>query len=75
MAKVMISLSDDLLRRLDESARRRKTTRSGLLQDLAEREIRSSAAARSRKIHALLATAESHGGKSARDVREQRRTR
>lgn len=71
----MISLPDELLRRLDERARRRKTTRSGLLRDLAEREIRSDTAVRSRKIHALLATAEAHGGESAHDVREQRRAR
>lgn len=31
MAKVMISLPDDLLRRLDAEARRRSMTRSGLL--------------------------------------------
>jgi metal-responsive CopG/Arc/MetJ family transcriptional regulator len=75
VAKVMISLPDDLLGRLDERARRRGMTRSGLLRDLAERELRSDAADRRRKLHRLLATAEAHGGDSARQVREQRRAR
>lgn len=39
MAKVMISLPDELLGQLDEEARRRGTTRSGLLQDAARREL------------------------------------
>lgn len=75
VAKVMISLPDELLCRIDERARRRKTTRSGLIRYLAEREIRSDAVTRTRKIRALLATAGAHGGESARDVREQRRAR
>jgi metal-responsive CopG/Arc/MetJ family transcriptional regulator len=46
MAKVMISLPDDLLRRLDAEARRRSMTRSGLLaatirQALARRDVDS----------------------------------
>jgi metal-responsive CopG/Arc/MetJ family transcriptional regulator len=75
VAKVMISLPDELLGRLDERARRRGMTRSGLLRDLAERELRNDAAERRRKIHTLLAKADSHGGDSARQVREQRRAR
>jgi metal-responsive CopG/Arc/MetJ family transcriptional regulator len=75
VAKVMISLPDELLGRLDERARRRGMTRSGLLRDLAERELRNDAAERRRKIHTLLANADSHGGDSARQVREQRRAR
>ena len=39
MAKVMVSLPDELLRRIDVEARRRKTTRSGLLAELARREL------------------------------------
>jgi len=35
MAKVMISLPDDVLARIDSEARRRGTTRSGLLRDAA----------------------------------------
>lgn len=39
MAKVMISISDDLLERLDAQARANQETRSGFLQRLAEREL------------------------------------
>ena len=43
MAKVMISISDDLLERLDAQARANQETRSGLLQRLVERELELSA--------------------------------
>jgi hypothetical protein len=39
VAKVMISLPDDLLGALDAEAQRRHTTRSGLLQGAARREL------------------------------------
>ncbi len=39
MAKVMVSIPDDLLSAVDAEAGRRHTTRSGLLQDAARREI------------------------------------
>ena len=39
VAKVMISIPDDLLGRLDARARANQETRSGFLQRLAEREI------------------------------------
>ena len=39
MAKVMISMSDDLLARVDAEARRRATTRSGLLALAVTREL------------------------------------
>jgi hypothetical protein len=39
MAKVMISLPDDLLGALDAEVGRRSTTRSALLQDAAKREL------------------------------------
>jgi metal-responsive CopG/Arc/MetJ family transcriptional regulator len=40
MAKVMVSLPDDLLRALDIEAERRGTTRSGLLREWAEESLR-----------------------------------
>lgn len=40
MAKVMVSLPDDLLRAVDVEAERRGTTRSGLLRELAEETLR-----------------------------------
>ncbi len=39
MAKVMISMPDTLLDRLDREAARRATTRSGFLQDVIRREL------------------------------------
>jgi metal-responsive CopG/Arc/MetJ family transcriptional regulator len=71
----MVSLPDELLAQIDEHARRRGTTRSGLLRDLAQRELQHDAAARRSTIQTLLAAAESHGGHGARHVREQRRAR
>ena len=40
MAKVMVSLPDDLLRAVDVEAGRRGTTRSGYLRELAEETLR-----------------------------------
>ena len=71
MAKVMVSIPDELLGRLDEHARRHGTSRSGLLQELAERELRADV--RKRAIRRVLAGATPHGGESARQVRELRR--
>jgi len=75
MAKVMVSLPDELLARLDEHARRRRTTRSGLLRELAERELSVDSDIRRQAITRLLAAAAPHGGDSAQRVREQRRAR
>jgi metal-responsive CopG/Arc/MetJ family transcriptional regulator len=71
----MISLPDGLLARLDEQARRRGTSRSGLLRELAERELLTSSVERRRIITLLLDGAAAHGGQSVRQVREQRRSR
>jgi predicted DNA-binding protein len=75
VAKVMISLPDELLARLDEQARRRGTSRSGLLRELAERELLTDSVERRRRITRLLDGAASHGGQNVRQVREQRRAR
>ncbi len=75
MAKVMVSLPDELLARLDEYARRRGSTRSRLLRELAERELSTDGDRRHGAIARLLAAAAPHGGKTAQAVREQRRAR
>jgi metal-responsive CopG/Arc/MetJ family transcriptional regulator len=75
MAKVMISLPDDLLARFDEHASRRGTTRSGLLRELAERELSADRDGRRRAIGRLLSDSSPKGGDNARHVREQRRAR
>lgn len=75
VAKVMISLPDELLARLDDRARSRGTSRSGLLRELAERELAIDSASRRSGIASVLAAAARHGGQGAAHVREQRRER
>lgn len=50
----MISMPDDLLHRLDAHARGRGITRSGLLRELAERELDAGESERRRRVRALL---------------------
>lgn len=71
----MVSFPDELLDRLDEHARHRGMTRSGLLRELVERELSVDSEARRRGISRLLAGAGSHGGRSAEHVRDLRRAR
>jgi hypothetical protein len=73
VAKVMISIPDDLLERLDARARASQETRSGFLRRLAEREIGADDARQRRHFEELLngATAPM-GGNSAQLIREDR---
>jgi predicted DNA-binding protein len=50
----MISMSDDLLERLDAQARANRETRSGFLQRLAERELESAEDRRRIEVRRLL---------------------
>ena len=50
MAKVMVSLPDDLLRAIDVEAGRRGTTRSGLLRQLAEETLRRRSVRRAERM-------------------------
>lgn len=54
VAKVMISIPDNLLERLDAQARANRETRSGFLQRLVEREIESERARRRKEFEDLL---------------------
>jgi hypothetical protein len=54
MAKVMISIPDNLLERLDTQARANRETRSGFLQRLVERELDSESARRRKEFEDLL---------------------
>jgi len=75
VAKVMISIPDKLLERLDAHARTRRETRSGLLQRLAEQELNSVRAAEREEIESLLDKATVRGGMggdAARLIREDR---
>jgi metal-responsive CopG/Arc/MetJ family transcriptional regulator len=62
VAKVMVSLPDDLLSELDAEARRRGTTRSGLLRDLAAHSLHDRTARRAARISDVLEKSTSHGG-------------
>lgn len=75
VAKVMISFPDALLRKLDARADELRTTRSGLLQQLAERELASSQARMSHARAKATRCASDRGGHVADLVREQRRAR
>ena len=77
MAKVLISLPDDLLRRIDREAQARGTNRSRFLQEAARRQLEwpsadALAAAVKRGREALAGVG---GFESAYVIREQRRAR
>jgi metal-responsive CopG/Arc/MetJ family transcriptional regulator len=54
VAKVMISIPDDLLDRLDLRAKEVGDTRSGLLQRLAERELEDQERGRRKEVKRLM---------------------
>lgn len=62
VAKVMISIPDDLLARLDAQARANRETRSGFLRRLAERELEAEQAKEREEIEELLEKATVPGG-------------
>ncbi|MDP9397392.1 MAG: ribbon-helix-helix domain-containing protein [Actinomycetota bacterium] len=69
MAKVMVSLPDELLARIDAEARRRETTRSALLADAARRELESPAQEVRRRAAARLeARAARYGWPTSEDL-------
>ncbi|HEY7951312.1 MAG TPA: type II toxin-antitoxin system HicB family antitoxin [Solirubrobacterales bacterium] len=75
VAKVMISIPDSLLERLDALARARQETRSGFLQRLAEREVKADIEQRRQELEELLGKATVRGGMggdAARLIREDR---
>jgi ribbon-helix-helix CopG family protein len=72
MAKVMISIPDDLLERLDARARGNRETRSGLLRRLVERELSTENARLRKEFEELLGPPVSLGGEAAKLIREDR---
>lgn len=75
MAKVMVSLPDDLLRAVDVEAGRRGTTRSGLLRELAEETLRRRSVRRAERmteIGTVDAPLVGHGGGVAELVKANR---
>lgn len=72
VAKVMISMPDDLLERLDAQARVNRETRSGFLQRLTQRELEGGQARKRKEIEDLLGPPLRMGGEAARMIREDR---
>ena len=81
MAKVMVSLPDDVLARIDDEAERRGTTRSALLREAALRELGrpnrarlEAAVARSRSRFAAAGGFDAEALiRAERDARDRRR--
>jgi metal-responsive CopG/Arc/MetJ family transcriptional regulator len=74
MAKVMMSLPDEPVERIDMRARARHESRSGFLRELAERELDSEARQEQSVIEALLGEPVRLGGDAARVIRQNRRS-
>jgi hypothetical protein len=72
VAKVLISLPDDLLRRIDEYAKRTAESRSGFLQRLAESEIAVDNARRKKEFEELLGPPLPSGTDYTQMIREDR---
>jgi HicB-like antitoxin of HicAB toxin-antitoxin system len=72
VAKVMISIPDDLLERLDAQARAAQETRSGLLRRLVERELSEQEDGRRKQLEDLLGPPLHLGGEAAKLIREDR---
>ncbi len=73
VAKVMISMPDDLLDKLDARARSNRETRSGFLRRLAERELEVAQSREREELEELLDKATAPmGGEAAKLIREDR---
>jgi metal-responsive CopG/Arc/MetJ family transcriptional regulator len=73
MAKVMISIPDDLLERLDAMAEANRESRSGFLRRLAERELAADESRRRAEMERLLDLATAPmGGDAVKLIREDR---
>jgi hypothetical protein len=72
VAKVMISIPDNLLERLDAQASVNRETRSGLLRRLVEHELAVETAHRRKEFEELLGPPVDLGGDAAKLIREDR---
>lgn len=70
--KLMLSLSEDAVERLDALARRRRQTRSGVVAELAAEETEREAAARHREMVELLGPPVWRDGRATEHVRSDR---
>lgn len=72
MAKVMVSLPDELLGTLDAEAARRNITRSGLLRHYVDEGLRRRAETRARRVEQLMSAPGRHGGTGAVELKRLR---
>jgi metal-responsive CopG/Arc/MetJ family transcriptional regulator len=72
MAKVMVSLPDDLLAEVDAEARRDGTTRSAVMREFADAALRRRREGRAAAMRSLLSDASAHGGRAAEQVKSTR---
>jgi metal-responsive CopG/Arc/MetJ family transcriptional regulator len=72
MAKVMVSLPDDLLAEVDAEAGRAGTSRSAVMRDFADAALRRRRADRAAAMRGLLRSAAPHGGRAAERVKATR---
>ncbi len=72
MAKVMISMPDELLARIDEQVSAEHATRSEFLRRLAERELTQASRRRRQHVEELLGEPVRLGGDSTKLLREDR---
>ena len=73
MAKVMISLPDDLLARVDAQADAHGSTRSATIRELAEVGLGERQRRLSQEMAALEGPARAQGGNAVRDLKSGRR--
>lgn len=72
MAKVMVSLPDDLLAEVDAEARRGRTTRSAVMREFADAALRRRREGRAAAMQSLLNDVAPHGGRAADQVKATR---
>jgi metal-responsive CopG/Arc/MetJ family transcriptional regulator len=72
MAKVMVSMPDDLLAEVDAEASRSGTSRSAVMRDFADAALRRRRTDRAAAMRSLLRGASPHGGRSAEQVKATR---
>jgi metal-responsive CopG/Arc/MetJ family transcriptional regulator len=72
MAKVMVSMPDDLLSEVDAEASRLGTSRSAVLREFADTALRRRRTDRAAAMSTLLRQAARHGGAAAEQVKATR---
>lgn len=72
MAKIMVSLPDDLLAEVDAEARRAGTTRSAVMREFAGAALRRRRESRAAAMGSLLKDPSPHGGRAAELVKATR---